>query len=77
MANNNLNIRQAIDFIEKTEQERLNFRKRFADGNDKTDEYDLIINLSRMTMDETIKIILSAAQIKGLLEHHRSKVEVF
>jgi len=77
MEKNNLNIRQAIEFIEKSEQERLNFRKRFAAGNDKTDEFDLTINLSRMTMYETIKIIQSAAQIKGLLEHHRSKVEVF
>jgi len=77
MEKNNLNIRQAIDFIEKTEQERLNFRKRFTAGNDSPDEFDLTINLSRMTMDETIKIILSAAQIKGLLQHNRSKVEVF
>lgn len=77
MEKNNLNIRQAIDFIEKTEQERLNFRKRFATGNDNADEFDLTINLSRMSMDDTIKIILSAAQIKGLLQHNRSKVEVF
>ena len=77
MEKNNLNIRQAIEFIEKTEQERLNFRKRFAIGNEKTDEFDMSINLSRITMEETIQIIQTAAQIKGLLEHHRSKVEVF
>lgn len=77
MEKNNLNLRQAIEFIDKTEQERENFRKRFAEGNDKNDVFDLTINLSRMTIDETIAVIISAAQIKGLLETKKSKVEVF
>jgi len=77
MEKNQLNIRQAIEFIEKTEQERLNFRNRFVRNNEAPDVFDLTINLSRMTISSTVKIIQSAAQIKGLLEYNRSKVEVF
>jgi cytidylate kinase len=77
MEKNKLNIRQAIEFIEKTEQERLNFRKRFVQENETPDVFDLTINLSRISTNETVKIIQSAAQIKGLLEYHKSKVEVF
>lgn len=77
MEKNKLNIREAVDFIEKTEQERENFRKHFTNDNVKDDEFDLTINLSRMNINEVISIIWSAAQIKGLLEHNKSKVEVF
>jgi len=77
MEKNNLRIREAVEFIEKTEKERENFRKRFSSENLLEDEFDITINLSRMNINEVIAIIRSAAHTKGLLELHKSKVEVF
>lgn len=77
MKKNNLNIREAVEFIERTEKERSNFRKRFTGDKDLKDEFDLIINLSRLTATEVISIIQFAALTKGLLEPIKSKVEVF
>lgn len=68
MEKDNLNMRQAIDFIEKTEIERENLRKHIAGENTKTEEFDLTINLSRMNVDDVISLIRFAAQTKGLLE---------
>ena len=77
MEKNNLNIREAIEFIEKTEKERQNFIKHIADGKYRDTEFDLTINLSRMTIPEVISLIRFVAQTKGLLDPNKSKVEVF
>jgi cytidylate kinase len=77
MEKNNLNLRMAIEFIEKTEKERENFRRHIAGEHAKPDEFDLIINLSKIQSDEAIDLICYMAQIKGLLESHKSKVDVF
>lgn len=77
MEKNNLNIKDAVEFIEKTEKERQNLRKHIADENGKEDEFDLTINLSRMNIDDVLSIIRFAAYTKGLLETNKSKVEVF
>lgn len=77
MEKNSLNLRGAVDFIEKTEKERENFRKHIAGENVKADEFDLIINISRMKVNDVIALICQAAQQKGLLENQKSKVEVF
>jgi cytidylate kinase len=77
MEKNNLNIRESIDFIEKTEKERQNFIKHVADENNTDAEFDLSINLSRLNISEVIALIRFAAQTKGLLEPNKSKVEVF
>jgi cytidylate kinase len=68
---------QALDFIRTTEAERENFRKHIEGVINKEDEFDLTINLSRMTIPEVIAIIKQAAQTKGLLQNRKSKVEVF
>ena len=70
-------MREAIYFIEKTEKERMNLIKHIADENIKDIEFDLTINLSRMNVSELIALIRFAAQSKGLLDPHKSKVEVF
>ena len=77
MDKNNLNLRQALEFIEKTEVERENFRKHIAFDEAKADEYDLTINVARMKMKDVIDLISFAAQAKGMLETIKSKVEVF
>ena len=77
MEKNNLNVRQAIDFIEKTEKERENLRRHIAGENANSEEFDLIINTARIKTDDIISLIRFAAQTKGLLEANKSKVEVF
>lgn len=76
MAKNNLNIREAIDFIEKTEKERQNFIKHIADDT-KEVGFDLTIDLSRNSSSDVVAIIQFVAQTKGLLAPIKSKVEVF
>ncbi|MBA4408823.1 MAG: hypothetical protein C0397_05310 [Odoribacter sp.] len=77
MEKNNMNIGEAIDFIEKTEKERQNFIKHISDENVKNVEFDLTINLSRMKVTEVVSLIMFAAQTRGLLENIKSKVEIF
>ena len=77
MDKNNLNMREAIDFIEQTEKERQNLRMHISRENGKEDEFDLTINISRLNITDVISLIRFAAQIKGLLEPNKSKVEVF
>ncbi|MGE5395129.1 MAG: AAA family ATPase [Candidatus Saccharibacteria bacterium] len=73
----NLNIREATDFIEKTERERENLMRHIGGENYKDYDFDLTINLSRLNITEVIGLIKYTAQAKGLLEQNTSKVEVF
>lgn len=77
MEKNNLNYRGAVEFIERVERERENLRKHIAGEKAKPDEFDLIINISRMSPDEAVKMIEFAAKSRGLVETTKSKVEVF
>jgi len=77
MEKNNLKLREAIEFIEKTEKERENFRKHIAGDHTHGEEFDMTINLSRMKVENAISLICFASQAKGLLETNKSKVEVF
>ncbi len=77
MEKNKLTVRQANEFIEKTEKVRQNLRKHLAGDHGSEDEFDLTINLSRMNIQEVISLIQSAAKFRGMLENHKSKVEVF
>lgn len=77
MEKNKLSFRGAVEFIEKIEKERENFRKHIAGDKLNSDEFDLTINVSRMDITEVIRIIQFAAQARGLLETNKSKIEVF
>lgn len=77
MEKNNLNLREATDYIEKTEKERINFIKHIAGETNKDLEFDLIINISKLNITQVIGLIKFVAKTKGLLEPIKSKVEVF
>jgi len=77
MEKNNLNRREAEDFMEETENEQQYYLKQIVDENNNDVEFDLIINLSKMNTTEVIDFIKFAAQTKGLLVSVKSKVEVF
>jgi len=74
---NSLNLREAHEFIEKTEKERENFRRHIAGEHANAEEFDLMINLSRMNFKEAISLVCHVAQSRGLLDSQKSKVEVF
>lgn len=77
MEKNHLNMREAVDLIERTEKERQNFIKHIAGDIHKEGEFDLTIDLGRIGTAKAIEIIQFAAHSKGLLESVKSKVEVF
>ncbi|HNX57014.1 MAG TPA: cytidylate kinase-like family protein [Prolixibacteraceae bacterium] len=77
MRKNNLNLRQAMEFIEKTEKERENLRKHIAGDAHVSEEFDITINLSRVKLESAVQMIVNACECKGLVEINKSKVEVF
>ena len=77
MEKNNSNIQEAMDLIDKTEKDRHSFINHMAGENNDDVQFDLIFNLSKLNINEVVGFIKFAAQTKGLLEPHTSKVEVF
>ena len=77
MKKNNLNIQEAMDFIEKTEKDSHSFLNQMEGENNDNSQFDLIFNLSKLNITEVVDFIKFAAQSKGLLDPHISKVEVF
>jgi cytidylate kinase len=77
MEKNKLNFREATEFIEKTEKERHNLRRHIAGDHGHEDEFDISFNLSRMNIQEVISLIQLVAKSRGMLEAHKSRVEVF
>ena len=77
MEKNDLSLREAIEFIEKTEKERHSFVKRIATEINVEVDFDLTINLSKLNINDAINLIMYVAQTKGLIEPNKSKVEVF
>lgn len=77
MEKNNFKMREAVDFIEKTEKERDNFRQRISGNHELIEEFDLVLNMARINQDQIISLIRHIAQIKGMLEANKSKIEVF
>ena len=75
MEKNNLDRREVIEFIEKTEKERENFRKHIAGDRAKIEEFDLILNLSRMKIADVISLICFTSLVKGILQTNKSKAE--
>ena len=77
MEKDNLNLREATEFIERTEKERQNFRKHIAGDQCIEEEFDISLNLSRINIQEVISSIQLLAKARGMLESQKSKVEVF
>jgi len=77
MEKDKVNMREAIDFIERTDRERQNLIKYISHDKDVENEFDLSVNLARISIPEVISLIKHLAQTKGMLESKKSKVEVF
>jgi cytidylate kinase len=77
MRKNKMNLREAVDLIEKTEKERQNLRKHIAGDNMQDHDFDITLNIARMKPEEIVSLVKFVVQNRGFLETARSKVEVF
>ncbi len=66
-SNHNVSEKEALEFIQKTEKERSHFRKQFVKVASKADEFDMVLNVSKFTTSNIIKIVQSAVEIKGMM----------
>lgn len=64
--NKHLNREEAIDFIEKVEKERINFRKAILKGDISNELYDLTINRAAFSDEEIIELIEFVGMKKNL-----------
>lgn len=70
MNNNHLNREEAIDFIEKVEKERINFRKAILKGDVSNELYDLTINRAAFSDEEIIELIEFVGMKKNLFHYN-------
>jgi cytidylate kinase len=71
MENNRLNREEAINFIFKVEKERKSFRKAIGDVSMEEDLFDLFINRSSFSDEDTIELILQAAEKKNIFKDYQ------
>lgn len=77
MDNNQLCRKDAIEFINRVEQERMAFRKAMKEESRHEEYYDLIINRASFTNDQAVDLILMAIDKKHILADYKQKVEFF
>jgi len=71
MENNQLNREEAIDFIFKIEKERKAFRNAIGNVSMEDDLFDLFINRSSFSDQDTIELILQAAEMKNIFKDYK------
>ena len=69
--NNRYNREEAINFINKVEKERIAFRKAIGKVSMEHDMFDLFVNRSSFSDEDTIKLILHAAERKRIFEDYK------
>lgn len=70
MENNQLNREEAINFIFKVEKERKAFRNAIGNVSMEDDLFDLFINRSSFSDQDTIELILQAAEMKNIFKDY-------
>ena len=77
MKNNKLNQQEAIEFIDRVEQERIAFRK-LVRANDKPNIYfDLTINRATFDDQQVIDLILSAIRMKQIMIDYKQEMQYY
>jgi cytidylate kinase len=71
MENNQLNREEAINFIFKVEKERKAFRNAIGNVSMEDDLFDLFINRSSFSDQDTIEMILQAAERKNIFKDYK------
>lgn len=70
MENNLLNMEEAYEFISKVEKERIAFRNTIGGINTETDLFDIFINRATFDDEDTIYLIIKAAEKKGIFKDY-------
>ena len=77
MENNNLNRKDAINFINKVEDERITFRKMISDDDVNSDLFDLCVNRAMFTDEEVVDIIEYAVNKKKIIQPRKTHIDFF
>ncbi len=77
MATNNLNVREAKDFVNKVEKERNIFRKTIKAESVEEPEFDLVVNCASFSEEQIVDLIIQAIKVKGILKEYSDKVDFF
>ncbi|MFW5755586.1 MAG: AAA family ATPase [Tangfeifania sp.] len=77
MENNHLNREEAIDFIEKVENERLSFRKSIGKVEYEEDMFDMFLNRASFDDEKTIDLIEMAIEKKNILGDYNSRMHYY
>lgn len=77
MNNNNLNKNEALQFIEKVENERIAFRKALKEDKLREELFDLTINRASFTDEQILDIIEYTVKKKELTKGLNRKMEYF
>lgn len=77
MENNYLNREEAIDFIERVEQERLAFRKSIGKVEYEEDMFDMFLNRASFDDEKTIDLIEVAIEKKNILGDYNSRMHYY
>lgn len=77
MENNHLNREEAIDFIEKVENERLLFRKSIGKVEYEEDMFDMFLNRASFDDEKTIDLIEMAIEKKNILGDYNSRMHYY
>ncbi len=77
MNKNDYSREQAIEFINKVEKERVNFRKAINEKELKEDNFDLTINLASFNEDALVELIEFAITTKNILTPKHQKVQYY
>ncbi len=73
----NISRAEALKFIQETEKERDIFRRQFVKRKGVEENFDLVIDVSRFTSDQIVKLIKASFEIKGIPERMRKKAAYF
>jgi cytidylate kinase len=75
--NNNLSRSEAINFIDKVENERITFRKALRENSLREELFDLTLNRASFTDEQIVDIIEQAVISKKILTNCQRKIEFY
>jgi cytidylate kinase len=71
MKNHNFNEKEAKNYIDKVEQERIAFRKMvLKNEKEQLTDFDLVINEAAFTNQQIVELIIQAMNVKGVMKDY-------
>ncbi len=77
MLNNKLGKKEAIDFIQKVENERMAFRRMISDEDVKSDLFDFCVNCAMFSDEEVVDLIEYAVNKKKIIQPRKPHIDFF